>query len=234
MEIVSIEVNNMSMQGKNSQCIVHRVHVKIKDIESRASAMVAAISDTSWIANLGVVARASYGARSQRTIQKLVDLIVNRKDGVLTEEFGEFLISDTAQSALVTGFNHIKVPLAELFKEKVSGNPGFDFHTETDLNIIAFGEAKYSGSINPHSKAIDQIVKFIGLEKDINELVDLEKFVSSGAISNSLVGKKAFVAAFSVNGADPMRIIKNALKVASFNELLSFPEIYVIGVEIDA
>ena len=44
-------------------------------------------------------------------------------------EFGEFLVSSVAQSTLEENYQHTKFPLAEIWKEKAKGNPGFDFHT---------------------------------------------------------------------------------------------------------
>ena len=234
MEIVSVKIENMGDYGKSSEGIVYSVHVIIKDIEVRAADMVSNISNTSWISKLDAVARVLYSARSERTITKLVNYIINRVENTITDEFGEFLVSDSAQSVLVGELDHEKVPLAEFLKEKDSGNPGFDFHTETHTNLVAFGEAKYSGKGNPHGKSLSQIVRFIDLKKDDAELVDLRNFVSESAMDNSLHGRRAYVAAFSVNHDNPEIIIRNSLKSKFIDDLLVFPEVYVIGVEVDA
>lgn len=234
MEIVSLKKEDMNEYGKIAKGIVYSAHVKINDIEARATEMVTSISNISWIRELDAIEQASYSARSKRTIKKLVELIVNRVENQITDELGEFMVSKTAQSTLINNLNHKEVPLAELLKEKDTGNPGFDFHTETTTDFIAFGEAKYSGKRNPHGKALSQIVKFIGLEKDTAELTDLKNFVSKIAVNNSLKGKKAFVAAFSINSDKPEDIIKNALKSKFIDHLLDFPEIYIIGVEVNA
>lgn len=234
MELVSLKIEDMSDYGKTSKGVVYSAHVRIHDIESRADEMVTSLSDTSWIANLGAVEKVSYAARAERTVVKLVRLITERVDNQMTTDFGEFMVSDSAQSLLNNELDHNKVPLAELLKEKISGNPGFDFHTESSTNFIAFGEAKYSGEANPHGKALSQIVKFIGLKKDIAELTDLQHFVSEPAVNNTLQGIKAYAAAFSINNSDPQLIIQNALKSKFIDDLLDFPELYVIGVEVNA
>lgn len=234
MEIISAKIENMADYDKKASGQVFSAHVKINDIEDRATEMIEILSNTSWIAKLDAVAKATFQARAKRTIDKLVRQISSRVEDEVTTEFGEFMISESAQSALNTTFNHNKVPLAELLKEKVTGNPGFDFHTESDTNLIAFGEAKYSGSINPHPNAIKQIVEFIKLEKDIAELIIVKYFVSENAIEKSLKGQRAYVAAFSINSKNPENIIKNALKSDAINPLLCFPELYVIGIETDA
>lgn len=143
------------------------------------------------------------------------------------------MISLSAQDALESTLQHRKVPLAEIFKERLTGNSGFDFHTESHSNMVAFGEAKYSGSINPYSNALVQIVDFISDEKDVIELTDLSKFVSDGAIDNAIRGEKAYIAAFSINAAKPGRIFTNILKSKYIKDLLSYPELYLIGVEVD-
>lgn len=234
MEVVSLKVENMKDYGKESVGLVYSLHVKVTDIEARATEMVATISNTSWIGELGAVAQASYAARAQATIIKLVNLIVDREENSVSEAFGEFVVSDSAQSVLGSELGHIRVPLAELLKEKITGNPGFDFHTETGSQHVTFGEAKYSGKGNPHGKALSQIGDFIIKKKDIQEIIDLKNFVSAPAIDNSMNGNKAYAAAFSVNNEDPQKIIKNALKSKFIDDLLCYPELFIIGVEVNA
>ncbi|MBL0255080.1 MAG: hypothetical protein IPQ27_08970 [Chitinophagaceae bacterium] len=45
----------------------------------------------------------------------------------VNEDIGEFIVSYSAQLALEIEYSHQRIPLAELLKEKVLGNPGFDF-----------------------------------------------------------------------------------------------------------
>lgn len=234
MEVVSVDIVDLSARCKGDPCLVHVLHIRIKDLDARAEEMLSAIQDTSWILPLDAVGQISFKAMSQRTIKKLVRLIVERSKTDLTAEFGEYLISESAQSVLSLHLAHKKVPLAELLKEKVSGNPGFDFHTESVAELIAFGEAKYSGSENPYTKALEQIGEFIDLEKDSAELIMLKNFVSEKAVKNYVSGHKAYVAAFSINSASPRKILSNAVAHALVDPLLSHKELYIVGVEIDA
>jgi len=224
----------MAIHGKNGPCLVHRIHVKISDVDSRAVEMIEVIRDTSWLEPLKAVERKTFSATSRRTVDRLVEQIRNRTADEVSSEFGEYLISVSAQAALSDHCKHIKVPLAELLKEKVSGNPGFDFHTESHIQLIAFGEAKYSGTSNPYQDALEQIARFIRLEKDSAELAILQNFVSEIATNNFLDGKKAYAAAFSVNAKNPSLIIDNSLKSPHIDDLLIYGELYIIGVEIDA
>ena len=232
MDIICSKIEDMADYGKESNARVFSAIIKIVDIESRAKNMVSIISNETWLDKLNVVERISYEARAKQTIEKLVNIIVNRTANQLSEEFGEFLVSESAQTYLEESLSHVKVPLAELFKEKLSGNPGFDFHTQTESELIAFGEAKYSGSGNPHGLALGQIGDFIDNEKDKFELVDLKNFVSDKAIKNFTKGEKAYVAAFSVNGIIPINILNNALKSEKLDKLLSYSEVFIIGVQV--
>jgi|TARA_B110000908_G_scaffold169938_1_gene228206 hypothetical protein len=232
MKIISNKKYDLKALGIESECEVHCIHVQIIDIKGRADEMITAISDESWISKLSGIRNKTFKARAQRTIEKLVNDILKKVDDNITAEFGEFLISDTAQLSLELEHLHTKVPLAELLKEKVSGNPGFDFHTESDRNHIMFGEAKYSGGITPRAKAINQITDFITLEKDNAELIILENFVSEEAIKNAEEEKKGYVAAFSLNSDNPDLIFINALNSDAIKSLFAYPELYLIAIQV--
>lgn len=232
MKIISNEKYDLVALEIESDCEVHCIHVQIIDVKGRANEMITSISDDSWISKLSSIRQKTFKARAQRTIEKLVNDILKKVDNTITEEFGEFLISDTAQLSLEKGHLHTKVPLAELLKEKVTGNPGFDFHTESSNNLIMFGEAKYSGNSTPRARAINQIADFIELEKDNAELIILENFVSKEAINNADDDKKGYAAAFSLNSDNPELIFKNALKSDAIDRLLRFPELYLIAIQV--
>jgi hypothetical protein len=235
MKIISNEKYDLATLDIESDCEVYCIHVKVLDVEGRANQMITTISDESWISKLSERRQKTFTARAQRTIEKLVNDILTKVHDVndkVTEEFGEFMISDTAQLSLENKHFHTKVPLAELLKEKVTGNPGFDFHTESQNNLIMFGEAKYSGDSTPRARAINQIAEFIKLEKDNAELIILENFVSDAAMENVDDNKKGYVAAFSLNSDNPDLIFKNALKSEAISSLLEFPELYLIAIEV--
>ncbi|MDA0144064.1 MULTISPECIES: hypothetical protein [Vibrio] len=230
MNLTDKTTYDMSSHGCTAK--VHSILINIENIHTRATEMISVIQDVCWLNDLSPVAKHSYEARAERTIAKMVNNILNMVEDELTEDFGEFMVSASAQDALVEAFGHIKVPLAELLKEKISGNPGFDFHTETNTELVAFGEAKFSGGSNPYRNALEQIAKFISLKKGDAELVDLQNFVSEGAINNALSKRSAFVAAFSINGKKPQAIMSNAFKSQYLTNLLQQDEIYLIGVTV--
>lgn len=233
MEIINSFQPDLKALGKLTSCNVYCIHVKIKDVNNRAEQMIKLVSDTSWIESLGAIQRVTFEANVNKTVTKLVNDIFSRVDSTVTSEFGEYLISDTAGLALQDVYTHLKIPLSELWKSKLTGNDGFDFHTESLTNLICYGEAKYKASANPYVDALNQISDFINHKKDDSDLIFLENFCSKKGINNYVVNKrKAFVAAFSLNAKKPDLIFKNILKGTEIDCLLAFPELYLIGVEV--
>lgn len=232
MRIIRNEKYDLKAIGIVSACEVHCIHVEILDIEKRAKEMIDAIADDSWILKLSRIRQKTFKARAQRTIETLVNDILKKVESQMSKEFGEFLISDTAQLTLINSHSHVKVPLAELLGRKLTGNPGFDFHTESPSNLIMFGEAKYSEKSTPRAKALEQIVDFITLEKDNADLLIIESFVSNNALENAIEDNKGYVAAFSLNSNNPELIFKNALMSDAGKTLLDYPELFLIAIEV--
>lgn len=233
MEIIFNELIDMQAYGRNSECLVHCVHIKVQNIKLHANEIIKIISDKSWISRLNAIDQVAYEACAGKTITKLISSILSKVEDKVTEEFGEYLVSHVAQDLLIKSFKHGHIPLAELFKEKLSNNMGFDFHTESSSQIIVFGEAKYSSTGSPYTNAITQIIDFINDSKDEGELLHLQKFVSSAAATNAINKKKGFVAAFSLNAINPQITLQNLLKSKHLDSLLNYPELYLIGVEVD-
>lgn len=232
MNIIGANKIDLSLFGKTGLCDLYRLHVKIDDINSIASNMIISISDNCWINKLDAVSKMSFTARAQGTVKKIVDDILSCVDNLVTSDFGEYLVSYSTQQALSTTYNHNIIPLAELWKEKVTGNPGFDFHTESLSNLIFFGEAKYNKNQTPHTIALNQISSFIKDKKDDMELVDLKHFVNEGSIENAVNGKRGYVAAFSLSGKDFDKMFKTAIESDAIDNLLHYPEVFLVGIEI--
>lgn len=234
LNIKKIELNTLGFDKQPYNEKITILHVGIDNIKQRAEDITKIISDTSWISVLNVIEQITFEARVKRTIEKLINEVLNNINDKVTEDFGQYLVSVSSQEALCNKCNHSVVPLAELIKEKITGNPGFDFHTETNESYIAFGEAKYSSGDSPYSEALIQISDFIEKEKDKSELLLLSSFVSVHARDNFVAGKKAFVAAFSINAKDIIRIFVNILNSEHLTPLLKYQGLYLIGVEVIA
>lgn len=196
------------------------------------------LNDNSWISKLGIVQQISYQARLESTAKSIMEECVRfvKNTGVKVYDYsvvGEYIISKEGRKTLQEHFTHSPVPLAELWKEKKSGNPGFDYHSESPSNLIIFGEAKYNSSTNPYTNAIDQVEKFIVKEKDKMELVDLQNFVSENAVQNFISGKKGFAISFSIHSNKPDLIMKKAIKYAKTDRIANYDEYYIVGVQIN-
>ncbi|NTW33908.1 MAG: hypothetical protein HGB12_15050 [Bacteroidetes bacterium] len=232
LNIIKVWQVDLNKYNKSSNSSIFCIHLKVTDLNAHAQNLITQISDTSWIMSLGVIQQASYFARSKATIKKLVDDIFSKIEDEVTSDFGEYLVSMTAQISLKEKYNHKIVPISELWNKKVSGNPGFDFHSESVAGIIVFGEAKYNSTSNPYRDAIKQIIYFIDHEKDIMDLVELKDFCSELSICNAHKKVKSYAAAFSLNGKRHDQIFDNIFNSDLIDPLLDYPEIYIIGIEV--
>ena len=125
-------------------------------------------------------------------------------------------------------------PIAELFKQKADGNPGFDFHTvflESDL--LMFGEAKYVKDYTPYKNAMSQISDFIDNKKDMKDLFEISRFMpSEKPLENADNGIKGYVAAFSTNGKSDEYIIDKVVNHESYDKLSQYPLFIAIAVNL--
>ena len=215
-----------------NDCKLRYVRVKINNITQKAKEMMINILDKSWLKELdNEIDYNSFLARSEETINILTK-ILKEVGNEIGAEFGEFLVSSVAQSTLEETYQHAKFPLAEIWKEKAKGNPGFDFHTISGEDILFYGEAKFNSEQNAYTKAISQICKFIDKKKDIMELTDLKKFNSRVNAKHLSNDSKGYVAAFSVhnNFENIFQTIQNNKNVRQY--LQKYPELFFIGIQV--
>lgn len=118
--------------------------------------IITSLSDLSWISRFDkLYIRNSFQKRAEDTAKYLANKILKEDDDKITEDSGEYVVSELAREALVTELNYLDIPLAELFKEQVSGNPGFDFYSANKEKIIIFGEAKYNSRQNAYGVGME-------------------------------------------------------------------------------
>lgn len=208
----------------------HLFCVDIEDVAAHAVDLIMKVNDTSWISELGAVPRASYETIALKTARKLVAIFEAANDSI-GADFGEYMISMSAGDCLGDMLGHKVLPLSELWKEQISGNPGFDFHTESHNKRIAFGEAKYNSNSNSYSAAALQVHDFMDAEKDKFDAVHLQHLASTEAVEALLGDSRGFAIAFSLHSEDHKKILENALK-SDFVQALSARsnELYIIGV----
>lgn len=212
---------------------IHLICVKIDDIENHIDRITHSIQDTSWINELGPISQISFRAASRKTIEKLIG-IFSRQDEPVSSELGEYIISMSAGDVLENKLQHKKLPISELWKEKKSGNHGFDFHTITPENKVSFGEAKYSRSSNKHHDSIDQIIDFIADDKHKMDYQQLQAFINKETVDNILQNKNCFCAAFSIiNEKSFKRLMNNESVSSKINKIIpNSKEIFIIGIAI--
>ena len=208
-----------------------KVQISKSELSSVIEDLVAYIEDTSWITKLTDYNRESYDSRARETISRIVNVLCSASVlNQVCEKSGEYVVSVRALKVLSSEFNHNEIPLAELFKEQVSGNPGFDFFSICPDQNLYMGEAKFLSNTNAYSSALNQISTFIQEEKDIKQLVDLANFVEDKTTLATFSTKKCFVAAFSVNGS-PRSETMESKRNAIFDHA-NVHDVILIGVEI--
>lgn len=220
------EVHPAISVGKIKVC-----HVIVQDIEIVSKALTERVLDTSWMTQLDIGSQA-YRKTVQDTAAALVQIFESTTSpSNVGSEFGEIMVSIGSAQALHKIFNHIIIPIAELWKPQIKQNEGFDFHTVCSNDFINFGEAKYSGSDSPHGNAINQAKSFIEEEKHLRDYVHLRELAPENAVKNLNNDSFGIVASFSINAADPLTVLKNAIESAqeklNLNEIKS---IYLVGV----
>lgn len=231
MNIDIIDNGSLTIPPSTPACDVNCIHIKIKDFRAVINELEEHITDTSWINGLDEISKLAFKANVQKTIDDIVNNIISKITTNVTIDIGEYLVSYAAQTALESAFTHKRIPLAELLKEKVSGNPGFDFHTISASKYLVFGEAKFSLTDTPRADSLNQIDRFIG-SKDHGELLWLKPFLEDETIAHIVDGSKGYTAAFSFNGKNILTIFQNALDSDVLKQILAHKELYLIAVEI--
>lgn len=231
IDIEKIDNGNIKGFPVGCSCDINCMHVKIKNFKHIVEEFEKHISDTSWINSLDEISKITFKATSQKTIDKIVNDIIAKVKTKVNEDIGEFIVSYSAQTALEVTYSHTKIPLAELLKEKISGNPGFDYHTISTNNYLVFGEAKFSLDKTPRANALEQIETFIN-DRDNAELLWLQPFLDPVTKANIVKGEKGYAAAFSHNNKKILTTLSKAIASKPIKEIIKHKELYLIAVEL--
>jgi hypothetical protein len=231
MDIDKIDNKSLKKIPAGCACEINCLHVKIKDFKPIMEEFEEYISDTSWINSLDEISKLTFKATTKKTIDKIVNDIIAKVSTSVNEDIGEFIVSYSAQLALELEYTHVRIPLAELLKEKISGNPGFDYHTISPKNYLIFGEAKFSLDGTPRANALEQIVLFIN-DRDNAELLWLQPFLTEHTKNSIVKGEKGYAAAFSYNNKNIVTTLDNALDSVPVQEIIKHKELYLIAVEL--
>lgn len=123
--------------------------VTLKDI-------ITSLSDLSWISRFDkLYIRSIFQKRAEDTAKYLANKILRDDGDKITEDSGEYVVSELAREALVSELKYLDISLAEIFKEQVSGNPGFDFYSANNQKVIILGEAKYNSRQNAYGVGME-------------------------------------------------------------------------------
>ena len=164
------------------------------------------------------------------------EMVFNRRlifgENKVTEDSGEYVVSELAREALVIELKYLDVPLAELFKEQVSGNPGFDFYSANKEKVIIFGEAKYSSGRNAYGIGMEQVDRFIREGQDVSDLNDIDKFFEEESLKLADKGDKAYAIAFAAKGTASDMIIKGIIRNKHYKDIAINKEVIFLAVNV--
>ena len=126
----------------------------------------------------------------------------------------------------------IEARIAELFKEQVSGNPGFDFYSANKDKVIIFGEAKYSSSRNAYGIGMEQVDRFIREAQDVSDLNDIDKFFEEESLQLADKGDKAYAVAFAAKGTASDMIINGIVSNKHYKNIAINKEVIFLAVNV--
>lgn len=205
-----------------------------ENLQDTLSRIMDSFMDLSWLSRFDEdYLKSSFKKRAEETITDIKKKFDNCSDDSVTKEAGEYVVSELARESLRSQMSYLHIPLAELIGMKISGNPGFDFHSQNNTtNTVIFGEAKYNSRQSAHATAISQVSKFIEDGKDVKQLADLRDFCASEALTRANNGFKGFAIAFSAKSTASSSLINSVIKHQDFTKLLPFEEIVIVAVNI--
>lgn len=210
-----------------------RIKVNQENVSLTLREVLVCLNELSWISNFDRdYVQESFKKRAEETISYITNHIIRGDESEVTSDSGEYVVSVLSKKTIVDNLNYLDIPLAELIKEKVVGNPGFDFYSESQDNIMLFGEAKYVSHKNAYNKALEQIEEFIKVGKDINDIASIDKFFSEEALDNAINGHKGYIAAFSSTEIRTDDLIMNIRDNVHYKGLSSHKELICVAVTI--
>ncbi|MBQ7870236.1 MAG: hypothetical protein IJ355_07930 [Prevotella sp.] len=211
---------------------VRFIRVQPNNLQITLGDILKTLSSMCWISQMTDVLKQAYQVRAQGTIDKLRNDFTNGTDSEIIRNTGEYIVSELTRSSIVNELNYMDIPLGELFKQKASGNPGFDIFTVNTNEQILFGEAKYVTNSNAYNNAIKQINRFITEKRDLTGLPDLVQFDIANAISKASNGDRGFIAGFSSTTISNADIEQNIKDNEAYKALPKDKEIICVAVDV--
>lgn len=209
------------------------VRIEPENLSATIRDIIDSFSDMSWISKFDKpYIRDSFLTRAEASAKYLADKIQKDDTDNVTKDSGEYVVSELARQALVIQLKYLDVPLAELFKEQISGNPGFDFYSANNEKIIIFGEAKYNSRKNAYGVGMEQVDRFIQEGQDISDLNDIDKFFEDKSLDYAVAGDKAYAIAFASKGTPSERIISGIISNSHYENIAVHKEVIYLAVNV--
>lgn len=195
------------------------------------------LMDMSWLEQFK--GRALYVSFYDRAVSTLEVIERDFQKGNITSinsDVGEKVVSELARQTVVSHLGYLDVPLSELFKEQKGQNPGFDFLSMNNDQVLLFGEAKYQSGEYAYYASLKQIKDFIAEKKDSKDIANFVYFIPD--TDNPIPyqkfehGEKGYMAAFSAKNKTDQELIDNIKNLDSFVFLQRFPEVICIAVNV--
>lgn len=216
-------------KGKN----VFFLRVDPEDIAVTLRDIIDVLSDLSWISKFDKpYLQESYKTRAETTVKHICKKIEEGTASGVYGDAAEYIVSEIARETLVEHLKYKDIPLGELFKEQVSGNPGFDYFTANLSDVIIFGEAKYLATQNAYGTGMRQVARFIKEGRDKADIADIQNFFSDNALTGVYNGTKGFSIAFSAKNTTSAALIQNIKKNTNYEDLSKYQELIFVAVNI--
>lgn len=225
-------IDNLKIPIDNHERITF-IRVDPENLNETILSIICKLNNLSWISNFDEnYVREGFKVKAEETAKELTNRLQNNINNDITKDTGEYVVSELARESIIHELKYLDIPLAELLGRKKTGNPGFDFHTVSDLNTIIFGEAKYLTNQNAYGSSLSQINSFIAKKKDVVDLKLIEDFCDKEALEKVIQNIKGYAVAFSSKQQSTEKLVKNILNNENFKKLLNYEEIIIVAVNV--
>ena len=125
-----IECFNISDRGYSLSNVIF-IRIEPSDLKVTINDIICSLNNLSWIESFDEdYIKKSFKIRATKTAEYLSNQLKNFAQDKVTTDIGETVVSELSRLAIVNELNYCDIPLAELFKQQISGNSGFDFFSE--------------------------------------------------------------------------------------------------------
>lgn len=209
------------------------LRINPSDIKLTLKNVLDSLMNLSWLSNFDEDYLVdSYKLRCEQSIKHIATNIIKQNDSSVTRSSGEYIVSELARSCVVDTHSYLDIPIADLFKKQIAGNPGFDFYTLNSNKNILFGEAKYIAKQSGHLSALKQSYNFYTQKQHITEIADIQNFFCKESLANCKKDEIGFMVAFSAKKTTTKNFIDIIKKNPNYQELIKFKEVILIAVNI--